>query len=53
MTMNQKQFIESNREELRIRAIEKTLPWNYRVCRTCLKVIKINKLFFGSLHICD
>lgn len=31
---------------------EKTLPSGYKVCRACLSIIKINKIFFGSLHVC-
>jgi hypothetical protein len=28
------------------------LPWNYKVCMNCHKLVKINKSFLGSLHMC-
>lgn len=28
------------------------LPWNYRVCRDCGKIVKVNKFLFGALHFC-
>jgi hypothetical protein len=31
---------------------EARLPWNYVVCKTCGKIVRINKPILGSLHFC-